>query len=64
VDDTTAEVLVFDLLGRQVALLHRGLLAGGTHTIDWDAAGQPSGTYFVLVRMGDAVRTLPIVLQK
>jgi hypothetical protein len=38
---------VFDLLGREVAVLHRGALPAGRHTFAWDATGVPSGVYFV-----------------
>lgn len=41
---------VYDVLGRQVAQLHDGILAGQTaHTFTFDAAGQPSGTYLIQV---------------
>lgn len=43
----TVGLAVFDLLGREVAVLHRGPLAPGAHTFAWDAAGMPSGVYFV-----------------
>ncbi|MDX1545765.1 MAG: T9SS type A sorting domain-containing protein, partial [Rhodothermales bacterium] len=43
-------VEVFDLLGRQMALLHEGLLAPQTrHTFQIDASGWPSGLYLYRV---------------
>lgn len=45
-----ARVAVYDLLGRQVAVLRDGWLPAGAHQIRWEAAGLPSGTY--LVRWG------------
>lgn len=41
---------VYDMLGRQVAQLHDGVLAGQTtHTFMFDATGQPSGAYLIQV---------------
>jgi hypothetical protein len=58
------EVTVFDAVGRQLAVLHHGNLEAGNHTVRWVASGHPSGTYFVVVRTGSTVTSLPIVLQK
>ncbi len=38
-------VAVFDLLGREVALLVEGLVEAGHHEASFDATGLPSGTY-------------------
>lgn len=40
-------VAVFDLLGREVAVLHNGPLAAGGHDLVLDAARLPSGVYVV-----------------
>ncbi len=40
-----ASVAVYDLLGREVARLHDGLLAAGAHRLDLDAANLPPGVY-------------------
>ena len=48
----SAEVALYDLRGRRVALLHRGPLDGaGPHAFSWDGrddagADLPSGVYF------------------
>jgi len=42
-------VAVFDVLGREVAVLHDGLLAAGTHRLAFDGAGLPAGVYLVRV---------------
>ncbi|GIV58037.1 MAG: hypothetical protein KatS3mg042_0950 [Rhodothermaceae bacterium] len=49
-------VAVYDVLGREVAVLHRGPLTGGTtHTLRFEAGGLPAGVYVVRVQ-GEHVR--------
>ncbi len=38
---------IFDLLGREVAVLHRGRLAAGEHTFHFDGAQLAGGVYFI-----------------
>ncbi len=44
---TEARVVVFDVLGRRVAVLHDGPVAAGTHRLVLDTAGLPAGVYVV-----------------
>ena len=44
---TSVTVTVYDMLGRAVAELHRGLLAAGVHPMAFSGEGLPSGTYLV-----------------
>jgi hypothetical protein len=37
---------VFDILGRQVALLSSGVQEAGVHSVTWNAATMSSGLYF------------------
>jgi hypothetical protein len=37
---------VYDILGREVAILVDGVKAPGTFTARWDASGLPGGVYF------------------
>jgi hypothetical protein len=51
---------VYDLAGRQVALLYEGTLAAGPHQIDWtglraDGERAAGGVYFYQLRIGDVV---------
>ena len=46
-DAAAASVVVFDVLGRRVAVLHEGRLEAGRHTFALDGVGLPSGTYLV-----------------
>ncbi len=48
-----SRVVVYDVLGRQVATLHDGWLAAGTHELALDAVRLPSGVYLVRVEAGE-----------
>jgi hypothetical protein len=53
---------VFDLLGREVALLVDEMLAQGTHTVHWDAGARPSGVYFYRLLAGRFQKTRKLVV--
>lgn len=40
---------IFDVLGREVATLVNGVRPAGKHTVQWDAAGFPSGVYMYVI---------------
>ncbi len=44
---------VYDVLGREVAVLADGLRAAGRHEAAFDAAGLPAGAYLYVLRAGD-----------
>jgi hypothetical protein len=48
----TVDIRVFDLLGREVAVLQRGELPGGTHSVTWNANARASGVYFIQMEAG------------
>ena len=60
---TSARVSVVDALGREVAVLHDGPLAAGTHRLPLETAALPAGVYVVRVSgSGQAAsRTLTVV---
>ncbi|MGB2957883.1 MAG: T9SS type A sorting domain-containing protein, partial [Bacteroidota bacterium] len=39
-------IVLFDLLGREVATLVDGIHNPGSHTVGWDATGAASGVYY------------------
>jgi hypothetical protein len=56
-------LIVHDLLGQQVAVLHDGLLPAGRRAFHWDAKGQASGLYFVTLQVDlDKTTTRAITL--
>ncbi len=58
-------VVVFDMQGRQVAVLHRGVVsAGSSHVFQWRAGNLPSGLYFIRVVGEKFVETRRVTLIK
>jgi hypothetical protein len=57
-------VKIFDVLGREVAMLLDEHRQAGTHTVPWDATQFPSGVYFYQLRAGDFVETKRMLLIK
>jgi hypothetical protein len=53
---------VFNVLGEEVAPLISGHREVGTHTVQWDATGQPSGVYFYRLQTGTFLETRKLVL--
>lgn len=54
---------VFDALGRHVANLTDQVKGAGSHRASFQAEGQPAGMYLIRVRIGDRMRTFPVVHQ-
>ncbi|HYE57982.1 MAG TPA: T9SS type A sorting domain-containing protein, partial [Rhodothermales bacterium] len=50
-------VMVFDALGRQVAMVHEGVLMAGSHQMRLDASGLTPGLYVVRVLSSGGART-------
>ena len=57
-----AHLSVYNLLGERVATLVEEQLAAGTHSVEWDASGQPSGVYFYRLSADGFVHTKRLVL--
>ncbi|MDX1532066.1 MAG: T9SS type A sorting domain-containing protein, partial [Rhodothermales bacterium] len=57
-----AEVVVMDVLGRRVAVLHRGPLAAGSHRLALDGRALRPGLYVVRAAVGDEVHTRRVTL--
>ena len=55
---------VYDVLGREIAILAEGVKAPGAYTVRWDASAFPSGAYFYQLRAGSFVETKKMVLAK
>jgi photosystem II stability/assembly factor-like uncharacterized protein len=55
---------IFDLTGKEVTTILSQELKGGNHTIQWNAAGIPSGVYFYCLQAGSFLGTKKLVLLK
>ncbi len=55
---------VFDLLGREVAVLADAPLAAGEHALDLDAAALPAGVYLVRVATARGARALRVTVAR
>ena len=53
---------VYNLLGREVAILVEEHLPAGKHTCSWNAAGMTSGLYYYTIKAGDFAMTRKILL--
>jgi hypothetical protein len=51
------EIDVYDLLGRRIERLYRGLLGEGMHALSFDVDGCSPDLYFLKLRSGNEVRT-------
>ncbi|MBK6994070.1 MAG: HYR domain-containing protein [Lewinellaceae bacterium] len=62
-ESPTAEIVqvrVFDLMGREIALLYNELLEG-SRSIQWNASSMPSGNYFIRVSTASKTVTKSVV---
>ncbi|MCU0412371.1 MAG: T9SS type A sorting domain-containing protein, partial [Bacteroidetes bacterium] len=58
------DLRVFDLLGREVAVLVNGVRNAGTYDVSFDASSLPSGVYFARITAGMFTATKRMVLTK
>jgi len=56
------KLVVYDLLGREVAVLVNEEKPAGSYTLVWNAVGMPSGVYFYQLRARDRVDTRRMIL--
>jgi hypothetical protein len=54
--DSYVSLRVFDVLGREVALLVNGMVPAGEKSAEWDASGAAGGIYFCRLDATDATR--------
>lgn len=59
-----AHLAVYDVLGRQVAVLIDGAMPAGTHQVTFNGEGLSSGVYLVRLVAGNEVRTIRMSLVK
>jgi len=62
--DGDVRLTVFDMLGKEVAVLANGFQTAGEHQVRWDATNFPSGTYFSCLKSGGSVQIQRMTLLK
>ena len=55
---------VFDVLGREVAMLVNEARSEGVNTVRWDASSQPSGVYYYRLQAGAFVESKKMILMR
>ena len=56
------QLTIYDLLGREVAVLVDGVVAAGRHSVRFDGTGLASGVYIYRLESGGKVETRKMVL--
>lgn len=63
-DMSFVNLVVYDVLGKEVATLVNGELNQGMHRVEWNAENSASGTYFYKLKAGDYVKVRRMTLMK
>ena len=63
-EDREITINVYDLEGRKLTTLKEGIRKAGTHSVEWNAEGLPSGVYFVKLDAGEFTQTQKVMLVK
>ncbi|MGH2574326.1 MAG: T9SS type A sorting domain-containing protein, partial [Ignavibacteria bacterium] len=58
------QLIIFDILGREITTLVNEQLTPGTYEIEWNALKSPSGVYYYKLSAGDFTETKKMVLLK
>jgi len=61
---SSVKLIVFDVLGREVAALVDEQLKPGTYEVEWNASNYPSGVYFYKLEAGDYTQTKKMLMIK
>jgi len=61
-DAKELKIAIYDLQGREVALLHEGQQSAGIHTVTWKASGQASGVYICKLEAGSISKSIKLSL--
>lgn len=63
-DAAQVKLSVYDIAGREVAVLAEGWMPAGAHQIEWGASAMASGVYFAHLNAGDYSTTVKLLLVK
>ncbi|MCI0449727.1 MAG: T9SS type A sorting domain-containing protein [Chlorobi bacterium] len=62
--NSLVKLVIYDVLGSEIAVLVNEKLTAGEYGVDWDASKYPSGVYFYRLFAGDYTQTKKMVLIK
>lgn len=62
--ETFVKLVIYDVLGREIAILVNERIKAGTYEVDFDGTNYPSGVYYYRLRAGDYSETKKMVLVK
>ena len=57
-------VMVYNVMGQMVSVLHDGNMSAGMHAITWDAADLASGMYIIKAEVANEVISKKVMLLK
>ena len=63
-EDSKVQLVVYDLLGKQVAILVDARLEAGSHSAEWMPVNMASGIYIVKLKAKDYTQVRKMILQK
>ena len=63
-ENSTIELQIYNIHGRQIQTLVQGFQIAGYHSINWNASNYPSGVYLIQLASGKHIETRKIILIK
>ncbi len=63
-NDSNVSMVIYDIMGGEVAELVNDRMSAGCHTATWDATGLASGVYFVQLVIPEYTETQKVMLLK
>ena len=58
------QLIVYNSIGQEIAILVNEIIEGGNHSVDFDASNLPSGIYLYKLQAGSFVETKKMILMK
>ena len=62
--DSDVSIMVYNVMGQMVGVLHEGNMSAGTHQITWDASELASGMYIIKANIAGDVLSNKVMLVK
>ncbi|HEX9971569.1 MAG TPA: T9SS type A sorting domain-containing protein, partial [bacterium] len=63
-EETDIKLEIFNILGKQVAILFAGKLSAGQHKLNWQATDLPSGLYYAALKTESERKVIKMLLLK